>query len=281
MDKIALLNVIHREMVPKPWAEGEKIPWNDPEFSRRMLKEHLSQRHDAASRRTRTIKKHVDWIHTRVLDENPSRILDLGCGPGLYTARLSELGHACHGIDFGPASIDYAIKHAPENCSYTLGDIRTTDFGSGYDLVMLINGEFNVFKPEDARLILKKTCAALNPGGKLVLEVSTFDAVYETGNQPATWYSAENELFADEPHLCLMESFWDDEASVAIERYYIVDAASGEVTRHSASSQAYTEDGFREILSEAGFSAIDTYPSLMGKENPSQRELFVLVAHKK
>ena len=281
MDKIALLNVIHREMVPKPWAEGEKIPWNDPEFSRRMLKEHLSQRHDAASRRTRTIKKHVDWIHTRVLDENPSRILDLGCGPGLYTARLSELGHACHGIDFGPASIDYAIKHAPENCSYTLGDIRTTDFGSGYDLVMLINGEFNVFKPEDARLILKKACAALNPGGVLVLEVSTFDAVYETGNQPATWYSAENELFADKPHLCLMESFWDDEASVAIERYYIVDAASGEVTRHSASSQAYTEDGFREILSEAGFSAIDTYPSLMGKENPSQRELFVLVAHKK
>jgi hypothetical protein len=78
-----------------------------------------------------------------------------------------------------------------------------------------------------------------------------------------------------------MESFWDDEASVAIERYYIVDAAGGEVTRHSASSQAYTEDGFREILSEAGFSAIDTYPSLMGKENPSQRELFVLVAHKK
>ena len=281
MDKIALLNVIHREMVPKPWAEGEKIPWNDPEFSRRMLKEHLSQRHDAASRRTRTIKKHVDWIHTRVLDENPSRILDLGCGPGLYTARLSGLGHACHGIDFGPASIDYAIKHAPENCSYTLGDIRTTDFGSGYDLVMLINGEFNVFKPEDARLILKKACAALNPGGVLVLEVSIFDAVYETGNQPATWYSAENELFADEPHLCLMESFWDDEASVAIERYYIVDAASGEVTRHSASSQAYTEDGFREILSEAGFSAIDTYPSLMGKENPSQRELFVLVAHKK
>jgi SAM-dependent methyltransferase len=281
MDKIALLNVIHREMVPKPWAEGEKIPWNDPEFSRRMLKEHLSQRHDAASRRTRTIKKHVDWIHTRVLDENPSRILDLGCGPGLYTARLSGLGHACHGIDFGPASIDYAIKHAPENCSYTLGDIRTTDFGSGYDLVMLINGEFNVFKPKDARLILKKACAALNPGGVLVLEVSTFDAVYETGNQPATWYSAENELFADEPHLCLMESFWDDEASVAIERYYIVDAASGEVTRHSASSQAYTEDGFREILSEAGFSAIDTYPSLMGKENPSQRELFVLVAHKK
>jgi SAM-dependent methyltransferase len=281
MDKIALLDVIHREMVPKPWAEGEKIPWNDPEFSRRMLKEHLSQKHNAASRRTRTIKKHVEWIHSYVLDGNPSRILDLGCGPGLYTARLSGLGHACHGIDFGPASIEYAVKHAPGNCSYSLGDIRSTDFGSGYDLVMLIFGEFNVFTPEDAKLILDKAFAVLNPDGHLLLEATKYDAVFEIGNQPATWYSAENELFADEPHLCLMESFWDDEASVAIERYYIVDAASGQVTRHSASSQAYSEEQLREMLQEVGFSTIDIYPSLLGKENLSQRELFVLVAHKK
>ena len=248
-----LSEILHRDMEPQPWAEGEKIPWNDPDFSRRMLKEHLSQKHDAASRRTPVIKKHVDWIHNHILDENPSRILDLGCGPGLYTARLAALGHACRGIDFSPASIEYAVKHAPENCSYTLGDIRTTDFGSGYDLVMLIFGEFNVFKPEDAKLILQKAYAALNPGGQILLEVTTYDAVYELGNQPATWYSAENELFADEPHLCLMESFWDDDQSVAIERYYIVDAAIGEVTRYAASPQAYEELNCTEMLVQAGF----------------------------
>lgn len=31
---------------------------------------------------------------------NPTRILDLGCGPGLYTSRLARLGHCCVGIDF-------------------------------------------------------------------------------------------------------------------------------------------------------------------------------------
>ena len=222
-----LSDIIQRDMAPQPWAEGEKIPWNDPDFSRRMLKEHLSQRHDAASRRTSVIKKHVDWIQNFVLNGKSSHILDLGCGPGLYTARLAALGHVCHGIDFGPASIEYAVKNAPENCSFSLGDIRGTDFGSGYDLVMLIFGEFNVFKPEDARLILNKACAALKPGGKILLEPHTFDAVYELGNQPATWYSAKNELFAEEPHLCLMESFWDEDLSVAIERYIIVDAARG------------------------------------------------------
>ena len=279
MQKIELINVIQREMVPKPWAEGEKIPWHDPDFSQRMLKEHLSQRHDAASRRTPIIKKHVDWIHSFILGGKPSRILDLGCGPGLYAARLSKLGHATVGIDFGPASIEYAVKHAPENCSYTLGDIRTTDFGSGFDLVMFIFGEFNVFKQEDAKLILRKAYAALNPGGKLLLEVSTFDAIYEIGVQPATWYSAENELFADAPHLCLMESFWDDKSSVAIERYYIVDAASGAVTRYSASSQAYENTHLLEMLKEAGFHASELFASLTGKLDDIS-EMMVVLAQK-
>jgi len=274
-----LSEIIQRNMEPQPWAEGEKIPWNDPDFSRRMLKEHLSQKHDAASRRTPTIKKHVDWIHNFVLDGEPSRILDLGCGPGLYAARLAKLGHVCHGIDFGPASIEYAVKHAPENCSYTLGDVRTTDFGSGYDLVMFIFGEINVFKPEDTKLILDKAYAALSPGGKILLEPHAYDAVYEIGNQPATWYSAEDKLFAEEPHLCLMESFWDEGLSVAIERYIIVDVASGDVTRYSSSMQAYENDEFAKLLTQVGFQNPEFYPSLSGKPD-EMIELQVLVAQK-
>lgn len=274
-----LPEIVQRDMQPKPWAEGEKIPWHDPDFSRRILKEHLSQKHDAASRRTSILKKHVDWIHNILLEDKPSRILDLGCGPGLYTARLATLGHACHGIDFGPASIAYAVKRAPDGCTYTLGDIRTTDFGSGYDLVMLIFGEFNVFKPEDARRILRRAFAALNPGGKILLEPTTFDAVYELGNQPATWYSAEDELFADEPHLCLMESFWDEESSVAIERYFIVDVTSDEVKHFSSSTQAYENDELLEMLAQAEFHNPKFYPSLTGKAD-EMTQLQILVAQK-
>ena len=275
-----LSDIIGRNVDPQPWAEGEKIPWNDPGFSHRMLKEHLSQKHDAASRRTSVIKKHVNWIHTFVLNGNSSHILDLGCGPGLYAVRLAALGHVCRGIDFGPASIEYAVKHAPENCSFTLGDIRTTDFESDYDLVMFIFGEFNVFKPEDAKLILSKAYAALKPGGRILLEPHTFDAVYELGNQPATWYSAKNELFAEKPHLCLMESFWDEKQSVAIERYIIVDAASGEVTRYSSSTQAYENAELVEMLTQAGFQKTEFYPSLRGISDEKMAQLQVLVAWK-
>ena len=54
-----LMDVVQRNPKPEPWAEGEKIPWNESGFSRRMLLEHLSQEHDWASRRATTIQKHV------------------------------------------------------------------------------------------------------------------------------------------------------------------------------------------------------------------------------
>src|SRR5262245_56889161 len=103
-----------RAMPPGPWAEGENIPWDEPEFSARMLREHLSQAHDRASRREEIIDRQVTWIHRDLLEERPTAVLDLGCGPGLYTSRLACLGHWCVGLDYGPAAIAYAPERADE-----------------------------------------------------------------------------------------------------------------------------------------------------------------------
>jgi SAM-dependent methyltransferase len=262
---LKLLDIIHRKSIPKPWEEGEKIPWNDPEFSKRMLKEHLSQEHDAASRRFEIIDKHVSWIHNHVLKGKPTRILDLGCGPGLYTSRLARLGHQCVGIDFSPASIAYANEQAEEaglNCKYFLHDIRTADYGDGYGLVMSIFGEFNVFRPEEAKGILAKAFGALVPNGFLLLEPHTFKEVFNLAVQPSSWYTTEKGLFSDRPHLYLQENLWDAENKVAIQRYYVIDAATGEVTCNSSSTQAYTDEEYRSLLVECGFGNVVFYQSL-------------------
>ena len=278
-----LLDVVRRKSVPKPWAEGEKIPWDDRDFSRRMLNEHLSQKHDAASRRFEIIDGHVRWIHDQVLKGDPTRVLDLGCGPGLYTSRLARLGHRCVGIDFSPASIAYAREQAEEEgleCTYIQQDIRTSDYGAGYGLVMLIFGEFNVFRPGEARGILEKAYQALVPGGFLLLEPHTFEVVVKLGEQPSSWYSAERGLFSDKPHLCLQENFWDAEGKVAIQRYYIVDAVTGGVTRHSASTQAYTDGQYRSLLVECGFGEVAFYPSMGGSTGSAGSDLTVVLSRK-
>lgn len=278
-----LLDVVQRAPVPEPWAEGEKIPWHEPEFSRRMLEEHLSQAHDAASRRFELIDLHVAWIHGNLLEGRPARILDLGCGPGLYTSRLAALGHACVGIDFGPASIAYAREQAEAaelDCRYHLEDVRQADYGRGYDLVMFLFGEINVFRPSEARTILQKAHAALEPGGILLLEPHTYEAVQGLGQAPASWYSAQSGLFSPRPHLCLQENFWDAVREVATERYFVVDAATGEVTRHASSTQAYSRDGYVDLLRGCGFQPPRFYPSLTGDLDEAHGYLVGLVAHK-
>ena len=82
-----------RVPAPAPWDEGENIPWNDPAFSKRMLDQHLSQEHDRASRPYDVIDRHIEWIHGALLKGESARILDLCCGPGLYTSRLAARGH--------------------------------------------------------------------------------------------------------------------------------------------------------------------------------------------
>ncbi|MEW5872733.1 MAG: class I SAM-dependent methyltransferase [Chloroflexota bacterium] len=270
-----LIELVQRRPRPEAWAEGEKIPWNEAEFSQRMLAEHLSQEHDAASRRSEKIEQHVAWIYAELLGGKPGRVLDLGCGPGLYASRLGRLGCTCKGIDFSPASIAYARRTAEQeglNCTYLEEDVRRVDYGSGYDLAMMIFGEFNVFRMEDASLILRKAQAALRPGGMLLLEAHTFQIVQALGEQGTSWYSSAGGLFCEQPYLCLMENFWDAERRVTTERYFIVEAASGEVQRYASSMQAYSEEeyrtlaeaaGFREVRFQAAFGEAEVDPNLV------------------
>lgn len=278
-----LLDIVHRQSLPQPWVDGEKIPWNDPAFSQRMLDEHLTQAHDAASRRFEIIDRHVSWIHQNLLQAKPTRILDLGCGPGFYTSRLARLGHQCVGIDFSPAAIAYARAQADAHgldCSYLQQDIREADFGAGYGLVMFIFGEFNVFRREEAQTIVRKTYLAMQAGGHFLLEPHTFEKVESLGHQPPAWYSAETGLFAAGPHLCLQEYAWVEEQKVAIERYYILEARTGEATCHSSSMQAYTQAEYRGLLAGSGFVGLEFYAALGESADTMASGLQCIVAHK-
>jgi len=276
-----LLELVRRAKVLEPWAEGEKIPWHEPGFSRRMLEEHLSQQHGLASRRFDSIDRQVSWIDGEILSHRPSRVLDLGCGPGLYAERLSRLGHQCLGIDYSPASVEYARERARRDqlsCDYLEQDIRTAPYGEGFDLIMLIFGEFNVFTPSDARSILERTHAALSDQGVLLLEVHTLSAVREIGEREPSWYTADPGLFSDGPHLCLRESSWDPIQKTATERYFIIAAQTGVAERHGATTQAYSDSEYRALLRGCGFGAVEFRPSLSRDPEDADDRLMAILA---
>lgn len=278
-------DLIGRTLPPDPWAEGENLPWDEPAFSARMLREHLSQAHDRASRRDEIIERQVAWIHGALLHGQATAVLDLGCGPGLYTSRLARLGHRCMGIDYSPAAITYARGRAAAEglaCQYELRDIRAGDYGETcYGLAMLIYGELNVFPREVAARILRGMHDALMEGGVLLLEAHTFAAVQEMGEQGSKWYMAERGLFGDEPYLCLMENFWHPEPRATTIRYFVVEAATGAVRHYAQTMQAYTQEDYRALLTAAGFTGTITFHAgLAGDLDLVQTGFCAITAHK-
>jgi len=276
-----LEDIIRRAIPPAPWAEGDTIPWSDPDFSRRMLAEHFSQDHDAASRRKETIDAHAEWIHAELLAAQPSRVLDLGCGPGLYMERLARMGHTITGVDYSPASAAHARETAERDglaVTVIQGDMRKTEFGGPFDLVMLISGELNVFRPEEARDIVRRAAEALVPGGRFLIEVSPHEGIQRRGSPGQRWYGMPSGLWSDRPHVVLEESFWDEETETATSRWFIIDTASGSVDRYAATWQAYTSDGYRELLSATGLTEVRELES-MGK-GTADPELTVFVAER-
>ncbi len=243
------------------WQGTYKIPWDNPDFSRRMLREHLSQDHDMASRRMEWIDKQVAWIHEHLLGGKPSSILDLGCGPGFYSHRLAARGHRCCGIDFGPASIEYAQQHspAPSQCTFALGDIRHTPFGCPYDLAMILFGEFNVFAPNEAVAILHNVRASMNPEGHLILEIQTYEAVEHAGQSEPSEQQYQSGLFSDRSYRCRTESQWLPDEEVAIQTFSVTETASGRTQAYRSTTRAWSDTDLTDLLSEAGFSKATPY----------------------
>ena len=59
---------------------------------------------------------------------------------------------------FSPASLEHARQEALRDglaCEYRQQDLRAGAFGEAFDLVLLCNGELNVFRPQEAAAILE------------------------------------------------------------------------------------------------------------------------------
>jgi len=279
---VKLSALAQRPPLTEALREGAKIPWHEPEFSERMLREHLTQAHDAASRRSEVVDRQVDWIQRQVLGAAPARILDLACGPGLYSVRLAALGHSVVGVDFSPASIRYAHEAAEQqrvDCEFRLEDLRTAVYGADFDLALLIFGEFNAFSRAEAHAIVARTFDALKPGGRALFELHAADAVRAKARRPPSWYAAQRGLFADTPHLVLRESLFDDTSGMSVERHMVVREGSDEVETYLQTAQAYSDEEYRALFADCGFVEVEFLPSLSGRASDAP-DLFALLATK-
>ena len=279
----ALWRIYRRSQPAVPWRDGVNLPWDDPLFSERMLREHLDQSHGAASRQQPELLRQVDWLWEH-LDLRPGcRILDITCGPGLYTVELARRGARITGIDFSPASIRYARDLAAEQgvddrCNFIQADVRTAlpeQAGQDFDAALFLYGQLAVFTRAEAAQLLQGAAAALRAGGRLAIELLDFERIDKSSS--TWWFTDDTGLWGDTPFLNLGERTWDDDQRASIDRFYVIELQSGELQEIGLSDNGYQAEEMVALLQSSGFEQARAYPAWDGLEMYDAEEWTVYI----
>ncbi|OKK17575.1 trans-aconitate methyltransferase [Streptomyces sp. CB00455] len=128
----------------------------------------------------------------RVRAEEPSVVVDLGCGPGNLTATLRDRWPtaAVHGVDSSPEMIDAARPLATDRLTFEVGDLRAWAAPPESVDVIVSNATLQ-WVPEQLDL-LPGFVRALRPGGWLALQIP--------GNGDAPSHAILRELAGAEPY---------------------------------------------------------------------------------
>jgi SAM-dependent methyltransferase len=280
----ALWKIYHRPDPPLPWVEGGNLPWDEPAFSERMLREHLDESHGAASRVTAERIRQIEWMWDKLGLHAGARLLDVTCGPGLYAVEFARRGCEVTGIDFSPASIAYARELASsegvaDQCNFVQQDVRHTDYGgANFDAATFIYGQLAVFKRAEAQALLTQVAEALKPGGKLCVELLNQDKVDK--KHSTWWFTDDKGLWGDQPFLHLGERFWNEAEEISIERFHLIHLETGALTQVTLCDQTYAIDTMVEMMKQAGFDPIEVYPAWDGLSLYDAEEWVVYVGGK-
>ena len=279
----ALRRIYNRPEPPPLWEGGGNLPWNDPDFSTRMLREHLDESHGAASRQAADRVAQIDWLWAQ-LDLRPgSRVLDLTCGPGLYAVPMAQRGAIVTGVDFGPASIAYARQLAAEagvaeRCAFIEANVRDYEPEPGaFDAVLFLYGQLAVFPRDEAAALLRKTAAALRPGGRLCVEL--LDPARVDKKDSSWWFTDDKGLWGDRPFLHLGERRWNEAERTSVERYYIIHLETGKTDEIILCDQTYGVEEMAGLMRAAGFGNVESYADWAGLPLYDAAEWVVYIAH--
>lgn len=210
---------------PEPFSRyTTDLLWTDPWIAQQMLRNHLDQDSDMASRRGQAIDGIVAWFDRRI-GLAGRNVCDLGCGPGLYAARMAERGAKVIGVDFSSVALAHARAEAVArnlNVAYRRADYLADDLPGDQDVVTLIYGDFCALSLERRSSLLKRIKGMLKPGGAFVFDVFTTLQFAERREVMTYGRRPMGDFWSPDDHFGFQTTFLYDQEKIALDRYLIV-----------------------------------------------------------
>lgn len=177
-----------------------------------------------------------------------SKVVDLGCGSGIWAMQLSDAGYEAVGVDISPAMIEIARRRVPQT-EFHIGSFL--QFAIPICRAVTALGEvFNyLFDPENSLRSLEGVCKrvfdALAPGGLLIFDVA----------EPSRFRGQKQAFTEGDDWTCLVE-YQHNEQNQQLTRRIVTFRKVGDAYRRQEEihcQQLFEESAIREILESIGF----------------------------
>lgn len=212
---------------PAPFSSytAERL-WAAPHTAGQMLKLHLDEEIDVSSRRGSFIEASVAWL-VKAFELGPGkRVIDFGCGPGLYTFRLARCGAEVTGVDFSANSIAYAKAEAAKSglrLQYVQANYLEYEPAGTFDLITMIMCDFCALSPEQRSILLRKFAGHLSDRGRLVFDVYSLTQLDQTEERVVLEENLLDGFWSPEPYFGIVASFRYEDEAVTLDKYTIIE----------------------------------------------------------
>jgi len=141
------------------------------DFYRRYVSRFKDAEH--SDDRTRSLAAYFPRKYGRYFEglRRESRLLEAGCGDGLFLSTLARLGFEnLEGVDISAEQVELAIRRGLRVvCADTLRYLEGR--GRQYDMIVALD-VIEHFNREEALKFFRVAFSALNPGGRLLLQTA-------------------------------------------------------------------------------------------------------------
>lgn len=260
-----LINQIKK---PEIYTKGNSFMWTDKYISKQLLQIHLNKDIDLASRNETSIERTIEWILSKSEKEG-LKILDLGCGPGLYSSKLATHGHEVTGIDISHESINYARMTAQDNkntISYKNGNYLDIDLGnSEFDLIIMIYTDFGVLSPEERMLLLDKIRKALKPKGRFIFDILNYSS-FSDKTPEKIWEFEKEGFWSKTPYLHLSNAYVFSVEKVILYQHFVLNE-SDDIKSYNFWTHFFSHMDIINILDTSNFKVIELNEDVLQENN--------------
>lgn len=257
-------------------GKSQEAFWDEAYISKQMLAAHLNPSIDAASRKKVTIEKTCDFLFKR-FDLDNKEVVDLGCGPGLYTTELRQKGAVVTGVDYSKNSIEYARSQDKE-VTYVYQDYLALDLNKTFDFAMMIYCDFGVLSYENRATLLNRVHQHLKPEGYFIFDVWT-NQNKDLTDEFKEWSVVEEEGFW-RPHkyVYLINKMFFRESQVSLKQHIILD---DQQQVYNMWEQCYSKESIKALLEAHDFEVVEILCDVTGKAFTADSNTMGIVAKKR